>query len=217
MPSSEIADARQEAGQFLIVDLTVLKSANIKGALSVRKNPLPVVERFVERHNLPATELLGALRKRGDENRNVFDRLAVPPDVVEKFDDVCVVSRRFMAKIPSLEGWVMPVTHDGLVDKRLIEVDFLPPTAPIPKITGVVGAKVNFQSQFVREAKEHLADVFVDWEQIRNGFGWENALVLVPGANDDHRVDSDRSVEFKFSSPLIPSPILGWNVVGDFV
>ena len=199
------------------MDLAVLESADVEGAMGIGKDPLPVIERLVDGHDRPTAELLCALGKWRNQNRNVFCRLAVTADMVEQLNDVGIVSRRFVAEVPAFERWVVTIALDSFIDKGFVEIYFLPPTSAVPEETGIVGAKEDVQVELVSQAEKQFANVVVNREKIGDRLRGENALVLVSGSDDDNGVDTDCFIEFEFFAPLRRTPVLGRDVVGDFV
>ncbi len=144
-------------------------------------------------------------------------RLAVFPNLVEEFDDMSVILRRLVAQVPTLETRMVTISLDDFVNKRLVEIDLLPPRSSPPIETRVVSAEIEADAELIGEGQENLGEVLVHRKQVGNALRLKDALVLVPGPNDDDRVDADLGVELKFATPLLRSPILRWDIVRDLI
>ena len=137
--------------------------------------------------------------------------------MVEQLDNVGIVLAGLVSEVPPGKALVMSVACVSFVDKRLVDIDFLPPTTPPPKEPRIVGAEEQFQVIFVGQRKEHLADVFVDWKKTWNHLARIDAFVLIARANDDDRIHPDPIVKLELAPPLPLRPVLTRDVVRDFV
>lgn len=213
---SQFADALDKVGQLLVVHLAVLERADVERASRFAEDEIPVVEALFEGQRI-RTELLGALGVGRDEDGKIAKLLAELADAVEELDDVGFVSAGFVAEIPTGKALVMAVALDRLFEEELVDFDLLPPGLAHPVEARIVGSKEGLEAIFVGEGVEHLADIVVDFQKVGEALRLEDALVLVPGADDDDGVDADPGVEFEFFAPIRLAPVLARDVVGDLV
>ncbi len=216
MLATKAPDALNEPRKFLIVDLAILEGADVKGALGGPEDAIPVFETLVEAHHILA-ELLCALRVGRDQNRDIFEFFAVATDVIEEFDDVGIVFAGLVGEIPTFEALVVAVALDGFFEKGEIEFDLFPPVSSPPMKARVIGSKVDIEVVLVGQRVEGLAKIIIDGQQVRDGLGGEDALVLVARPDDDDGIDPDLGIELKLLLPVRIAPVLAGNIVGDLI
>lgn len=209
-------DSLHKVRQLLIVNLTILERANVDHLVRLREDSVPVVKTLFERERVLA-ELLRALRIRRDQHRKVGELLAMRADLLVQLDNVGVILPGFVGLIPTRERLVMPIPSVRFIQEFLVELDLLPIGSSPPEKAAVVSTKKDLDPEFVGKAEEDFADVFVDWQQVRNDLARKNALVAVSRANDDDGVNADLGIQLKLFAPLFTAPILARNIVGDFI
>jgi len=205
--------------EFIVFNLAILKRHDVNVALNAGKDLLPLMAMLLQAGGLVA-ELFGTFDVRGDEDGTGLESAKVGGELLVHLHHAIVEGVDFMGDVPAFEGVAMTVFFNDFIAEGPVDIAFLLKMAVDPVPARIVRSEIEVHPASLGFGQEQVYQIGVHGENA-HGFlqhgGVEGGLLAIPGTDEDDRVDADGFHGVEVGTPVFGRPVLGGDVVGDFV